>query len=126
MLKSIFADLRKLRQDYVENQFFLKHGHFHNKFPNRIYIPTWYQKYDDDIKNPIPFKGDELIQYYLLRTKYSIYFFINFSIESLDFIVSYWSFELWKVLRGLISIPSTVFQINEIISYNKYWFKKKS
>jgi len=38
------------------------------------------------------------------------------SIESLYFIVSYWSFELWKVLRGLVTIPGKVSQVSEVIN----------
>jgi hypothetical protein len=105
LVSSILKDIKELRCAFIEQKFFFNHTKFHNKFGNRKYVATWVHKYDQDVVDPIPFKGDELIEYYLLRTKYSIYFFIKSFFKVLDYIVSVWSIELWRVLKGIVSIP---------------------
>lgn len=71
----------------------------------------------------MPFKGQELIDYYLLRTKYSVYFIGRFIIDILDSVVNFWSLELWKVLRGIISLPSKIFQILDLFKNLNVNFK---
>lgn len=115
LVKEVFKDIKTWRESYIEQKFVFNYPRFYNKFGNRKYVATWVHKYDQDAVDPIPFKGDELIEYYLLRTKYSIYFYIRSIFDLVDFTVSVISLELWRAAKGVVFLPLRAYQFLNVV-----------
>lgn len=101
LLQESFNDFNKLKNNYIEEIFELKHPKFLNKYNNRSYESHWFSKFQGNIL----LEPSELIYYYNLRIKYSVVFTIKFLFENIVDNISFILSDISTFLFSMISSP---------------------